>query len=244
MGKILIFFRRVFSYKSKGKLMQRPASRLFRFLLIMLLHGLVLMLCLRWQTVVRIPTQREVASRLNVQLLTLQKTEPASKPITNTALPPKTAKNSRQFTPTSSPTPVSDSPASNQTIITADTTSTAITSITAPAAEPDVFSKTDNQQAKAETANALSLQRDVRQIIKQLDKEHPVLNQFPAKVEKDSWQAFQKNVAAAGPAGQTTYKTFDLPDGARITKVSNGKYSYGRFENGNLVEALFLEERS
>ena len=210
--------------------MQRPASRLLWLLLIALLHGLVLMLCLRWQTVVRIPTQREVASRLNVQLLTLQKTEPASKPITNTALPPKTAKNSRQFTPTSPPTPVSDSPASNQTIITADTTSTAITSITAPvpapAAEPDVFSKTDNQQAKAETANALSLQRDVRQIIKQLDKEHPVLNQFPAKVEKDSWQAFQKNVAAAGPAGQTTYKTFDLPDGARITKVSNGKYSY------------------
>jgi hypothetical protein len=72
----------------------------------------------------------------------------------------------------------------------------------------------------------LSLHHDVRQIIKQLDKESPARNQFPAKVEKDSWQAFQKNVAAAGPAGQTTYKTFDLPDGARITKVSNGKYSY------------------
>lgn len=27
-------------------------------------------------------------------------------------------------------------------------------------------------------------------------------------------------------------------------RYMNGKYSYGRFENGNLVEALFLEERS
>lgn len=27
-------------------------------------------------------------------------------------------------------------------------------------------------------------------------------------------------------------------------RYSNGKYSYGRFENGNLVEPLFLEERS
>lgn len=200
--------------------MQRPVSRLFWFLLIMLLHGLVLMLCLRWQTVARTSIQREVVSGLNIQLLTLQKIEPTIAPITNTVLPPKATKNSRQFT--------SKSPVSKQTIITADTTSTAITSITspAPAAEPDVFGKTDHQQAKAETANALSLQRDVRQIIKQLDIEHPVLNQFPAKVEKDSWQAFQKSVAAAGPAGQTTYKTFDLPDGARITKVSNGKYSY------------------
>lgn len=200
--------------------MQRPVSRLFWFLLIMLLHGLVLMLCLRWQTVARTSIQREVVSGLNIQLLTLQKIEPTIAPIANTVLPPKATKNSRQFT--------SKSPVSKQTIITADTTSTAITSITspAPAAEPDVFSKTDHQQAKAETANALSLQRDVRQIIKQLDKESSAHNQFPAKVEKDSWQAFQKNVAAAGPAGQTTYKTFDLPDGARITKVSNGKYSY------------------
>lgn len=27
-------------------------------------------------------------------------------------------------------------------------------------------------------------------------------------------------------------------------RFSNNKYSFGQFENGNLVEALFLEERS
>lgn len=209
-------------------LMQRPTSRLFGLLLILLLHGLLLMLCLRWQTVVRIPAQREVVSALSIQLLTQQKTEAAPTSIANTLLPPKATKNAKQFTSTSPTLPASKSPAANETIITADTTNPANTSITpaVPASEPDIFSKTDNQQAKTETANALSLNSDVRQIIKQLDKESPARNQFPAKVEKNSWQAFQNNVAAAGPVGQTTYKTFDLPDGTRITKVSNGKYSY------------------
>ena len=74
---------------------------------------------------------------------------------------------------------------------------------------------------------------------KSLEKEAPARARFLPKPAKDSFLTFQKNVAAAGPSDGQKIETFTLTDGTRITKVSNGSFSYCAIAaKANGVEAL------
>lgn len=74
---------------------------------------------------------------------------------------------------------------------------------------------------------------------KALEKEAPARGRFLLQPAKDSFLTFQKNLAAAGPSGGQKIETFTLADGTRITKVSNGSFSYCAIAaKANGVEAL------
>ena len=94
-------------------------------------------------------------------------------------------------------------------------------------------------ETQTETPTSASLNLATTGMWKALEKEAPARGRFLPQPAKDSFLTFQKNVAAAGPSGGQKIETFTLTDGTRITKVSNGSFSYCAIAaKANGVEAL------
>lgn len=94
-------------------------------------------------------------------------------------------------------------------------------------------------ETPTETPTSAPLNLATTGMWKALEKEAPAGGRFLPQPAKDSFLTFQKNVAAAGPSGGQKIETFTLADGTRITKVSNGSFSYCAIAaKANGVEAL------
>lgn len=94
-------------------------------------------------------------------------------------------------------------------------------------------------ETQTETPTSAPLNLATTGMWKALEKESPARGRFLPQPAKDSFLTFQKNVAAAGPSGGQKIETFTLTDGTRITKVSNGSFSYCAIAaKANGVEAL------
>ncbi|MFZ6655516.1 hypothetical protein [Undibacterium sp. TJN19] len=74
--------------------------------------------------------------------------------------------------------------------------------------------------------SGISVQRDIRQVLKEVQRELPNRNLTETKPDKSSFLAFQKNVSEAARPRGTTFQNFVLPDGSAMTKVTTSLGSY------------------
>ncbi|MFZ6872560.1 hypothetical protein ACO0LF_10870 [Undibacterium sp. Di27W] len=82
------------------------------------------------------------------------------------------------------------------------------------------------QAGETQREGQSDIQRDIRKLVKDVEREMPNRILTDIKPEKSSMLAFEKNVAAAARPRGTTMQNFVLPDGTAITKVTTSLGSY------------------
>ncbi|MBC3917758.1 hypothetical protein H8L32_09765 [Undibacterium sp. CY18W] len=107
------------------------------------------------------------------------------------------------------------------------------TPVAAVAASPEVSpaAQTNEPLSQAITPelageNSVILQRDIRSIIKAVEREMPNRILTDIRPEKSSMVAFAINVAAAARPRGTSYKNIVMADGTAMTKVTTSAGSY------------------